>query len=330
MRIRLDLSYDGTDFSGWAVQPGRRTVAGTLGDALAVLFRQPVRLVVAGRTDAGVHAEGQVAHVDVLLHGLLALAPRGQADRAPIGTTGPDPRSGPNLPLSGHFVPDGGLEAGCRGLLRRLSGLLPPDVRVRAATPAPDGFDARFSALRRHYAYRISTDPWGADPLLRRTVLAHRRDLDVSAMADAASRLTGLRDFAAYCRPREGATTIRDLQALTVRRERTFRDADGAGAADGLVVIEVTADAFCHSMVRSLVGALLAVGDGSTPADRPAALLDAAARTAAIRVAPAHALTLVAVDYPSDAELLSRASQTRAVRGPHQGSNPRATATHHP
>lgn len=278
LRLRLDISYQGTDFVGWAEQPGRRTVAGELQGALATLLRSPGRLVVAGRTDSGVHATGQVAHVDVDPTVLLGLTPR---DRGPAD-------------LAGALV----------GLVRRLAGLLPGDVRVRAATPAPDGFDARFSALRRHYRYRIGTADWGVEPADRPFVLAVRRDLDVDAMAAAGARLLGLHDFAAYCKPREGATTIRELQSLAVRR---------APLNPAEVVVEVTADAFCHSMVRSMVGALLAVGLGRDDIDGPRRRLAAADRTA-FPVAAAHGLTLVGVDYPAVGELSGRAERTRALR----------------
>ena len=278
VRLRLDISYDGTDFSGWAIQPGLRTVAGELTNALQMLLREPVRLVVAGRTDAGVHATGQVAHVDVSEEALRALAPR----RAPINADN--------------------LAAGRTGLLRRLAGVLPLDVRVRVVTVAPDGFDARFSALRRHYRYRIGTGEWGVEPADRRFVLARRRTLDTEAMSLAAAGLLGLRDFAAFCRPREGATTVRDLQALTVRQ------------VGDEVRIDVTADAFCHSMVRALVGSLMTVGELRVPIDRPAALQAAGKRSSEIHVAPAHGLTLLAVDYPRADELGLRAGVARARR----------------
>jgi len=281
VRLRLDISYDGTDFSGWAAQPDRRTVAGCLSQALAILFRFDVPLVVAGRTDAGVHAVGQVAHIDVPAAGLVALAPR-------VG-------SGESL------VQDDSLAGGRIGLLRRLAGLLPSDIRVRSVGHVPDGFDARFSALSRHYRYRIGTAAWGVEPLLRRDVLAHRRQLDVEAMSRAAAALIGLHDFAAFCKPREGATTIRELQGLTVRKDQE------------LVVLEVQADAFCHSMVRSLVGSLIAVGEHRVSIDGPAALLASGAR-AGVHIAPAHGLTLVAVDYPADADLAERAAATRSLR----------------
>ena len=284
MRLRLDISYDGTDFSGWAAQPERRTVAGTLTNALEVLFREPVPMVVAGRTDAGVHATGQVAHIDVPPDGLQALAPRLRAD------------AHDRPPAPDAFA------AGRNGLLRRLAGLLPPDVRVRRVSAAPPGFDARFSALRRHYRYRIGAAEWGADPLRRVDVFARRRPLDVAAMTQAAQGLIGLHDFAAFCKPRDGATTVRELQALTVTDQ------------EDVVVIEVTADAFCHSMVRSLVGSLIAVGEHQVPVGRPAQLLAAASRSSGVHIAPALGLTLVGVDYPPDAELADRALETRAVR----------------
>jgi tRNA pseudouridine38-40 synthase len=284
VRLRLSICYDGTDFSGWAVQPARRTVAGVLGDALTVLFRGPVPMVVAGRTDAGVHAAGQVAHIDVPLAGLAGLAPRD------LIRTGQDATA-----------------AGLTGLRRRLAGLLPPDVRVPAVEPAAIGFDARFAALRRHYRYRITCSDWGLPPLRRHDMLHWRRRLDAERMSAAAATLIGLHDFAAFCKPRDGATTIRDLQRLGV----TATDEPHGALA---VAIDVTADAFCHSMVRSLVGALIAVGEERFAVERPAELLAARARTAEIAVAPARGLTLVGVDYPPDGQLAARAEATRALR----------------
>ena len=309
VRLRLDISYEGTDFSGWAVQSARRTVAGVLTEALRMLLRQEPRLVVAGRTDAGVHATGQVAQVDVAVDRLMALIPRHLSKDD--GRNSSDALSGTNcvtqnpVPATGgdsRGLPGSGLLAACLGLERRLAGLLPLDVRVRSARPAAPGFDARFSAVSRGYAYRIGTADWGVEPAERRFVLALRRPLDIDAMAKAAAALIGLHDFAAYCKPREGATTIRDLQRLDVRQ---------IGAE---VTVDVTADAFCHSMVRSLVGALIGVGQHRGDPDAPAALLAAGRRTADIHVAPAHGLTLVTVAYPADADLARRAEQTRALR----------------
>ncbi|WP_432494033.1 tRNA pseudouridine synthase A [Kineococcus gypseus] len=278
VRLRLDLAYDGTGFAGWAEQPGLRTVQGELTAALARVLRlEPAaRLTVAGRTDAGVHATGQVAHVDV---------PRTAWEAVP-GRSGSAPGT---------------------ALVRRLAGALPPDVRVHRAAAAPEGFDARFSALRRRYAYRVSDDPAGAPPLLRGHVLHHRRPLDAAAMDAAAGALVGLHDFAAYCRPREGATTVRTLLAYSWRRE-------SAGPHAGLLVADVRADAFCHSMVRALVGAVLAVGDGRRDAGWPARVLLGAVRDPGAAVVAAHGLCLEEVAYPPDADLAARAREARAVR----------------
>jgi tRNA pseudouridine38-40 synthase len=285
VRLRLDIAYDGTDFAGWAVQGGEhRTVAGVLDEALSTVFRTPVRLFGAGRTDTGVHATGQVAHVDVPADALVHAKPRIQRSAA----------AGPNVAARAApvFLP----------LVRRLARFLPDDVRVREIIRAPAGFDARFSALRRHYVYRLSTAPYGVEPQLSRYVTAWPRPLDVDAMAAAAKGLVGLRDFAAFCRQRAGATTIRDLQ-------RFDWDRDG-----DLVTAHVSADAFCWSMVRSLVGALLAVGDGRRSAEWCASLLTETRRSSAFAAAPARGLTLVGVDYPPDDELAARIVVTRDVR----------------
>ncbi|MEU6640986.1 tRNA pseudouridine(38-40) synthase TruA [Saccharomonospora sp. NPDC046836] len=271
------MAYDGTDFSGWARQPERRTVQGVLEDALT---KQPPgvalarSVVVAGRTDAGVHAADQVVHVDV-----VPLA-RDTATR---------------LPVDAHGIPD------LDRMRHRWNRFLPPDVRVLGARIAPDGFDARFSAIRRHYRYQVSDAPWGVDPLRRRDTLAWGRPLSVDAMNEASRALLGLHDFAAFCKQREGATTIRELQQLVWRRVGEYE-----------VQVEVSADAFCHSMVRSLVGALLLVGDGRRGTAWPGEVLESQVRDSA--VAPAHGLTLVRIDYPPDAELAARAAQTRNLR----------------
>ncbi|MCW2607666.1 MAG: tRNA pseudouridine synthase [Frankiales bacterium] len=261
--MRLDLAYDGTAFAGWAAQRDLRTVQGALEDALTTLLRAPSpRLTVAGRTDAGVHARGQVAHVD--------LPPDAADDRL---------------------------------LLRRLNGLAPDDVRVRAAAPAPPGFDARFSAVSRTYRYRVADGAALVDPLRRHEVLAWARPLDLEAMRAAAAGLLGLHDFAAYCRRREGATTVRTLLACDWERD-----------AEGLLVLTVRADAFCHSMVRSLVGAMLTVGEGRRAPDWPPSLLALGCRASEVAVAAPHGLVLEAVGYPPDDELLERQAVTRNVR----------------
>jgi len=264
VRVRLDLAYDGTAFAGWAVQPGQRTVQGEVQSALAAILRlDSVALTVAGRTDSGVHATGQVAHLDV------------PADRwADLSDS----------------------------VLRRLAGVLPADVRVRSARVVPAAFDARFGALWRRYEYRISDAATGVDPLRRAFVLDHRRTLDAGAMHAAATQLVGLNDYVAFCKRRDEATTKREVQTFTVTRESDE------------IVVRIQADAFCHSMVRSLVGALLAVGEGRRPVDWPATLLNATERANDVAVAPPHGLTLVEVAYPPDDELTARTAQTRARR----------------
>jgi tRNA pseudouridine38-40 synthase len=266
VRVRVDLAYDGTDFSGWAAQPGRRTVEGELSLGLGRVLRlgEPVSLTVAGRTDAGVHARGQVVHADVPADAWLAHA---------------------------------------EVALRRLGRALPGDIRVRAIAPAPEGFDARFSALWRRYSYRICDDPASADPLRRRDTLWQPYPLDLPAMNEAAVLLLGEHDFAAFCRKREGATTVRALRRLEWERD-----------GDGIVVGTVVADAFCHNMVRSLVGSLLPVGEGSRPPSWPASVLAAAVRDPAVRVVPPHGLCLEEVRYPEPSQLAARATETRRVR----------------
>ncbi|MGE3661907.1 MAG: tRNA pseudouridine(38-40) synthase TruA [Pseudonocardia sp.] len=197
------------------------------------------------------------------------------------------------------------------GLVRRLARLLPEDVRVRAVAVVPDVFDARFCALRRHYRYRIATGPSGADPLRARDTVAWPHAADVARMHAASQDLIGEHDFAAYCRHREGATTVRELQRFGWTRE------------GDLLVAELSADAFCHSMVRSLVGALLDVGRGRRPPGWPAALLTRTSRASEVPVAPAKGLTLVGVDYPPDDELAARAAVTRRVRVELRQSAPR-------
>ena len=266
-RVRLDVSYDGADFSGWAVQPGRRTVAGVIVDALAVLVGEPVAITVAGRTDAGVHATGQVAHGD---------------------------------------LPAAAWEQLAGSLVRRLGALVPPDARVRAAYAVPADFDARFSATFRRYEYRVSDAPWGVEPLRRHDTIAHPRPLDVDLLNAAAAGLVGEHDFAAFCKRKDHATTVRAINRLAWRRD-----------PDGVLVATVQADAFCQAMVRSLVGAMLVAGDGRRPADWPAGLLSRRERASEITVAPAHGLTLVEVGYPEDpAEYARRADATRRLRGP--------------
>ncbi len=273
MRLRLDLGYDGADFHGWATQPGLRTVQGTLEGALAQVLRLPsVQVTCAGRTDTGVHARGQVVHLDLDPTALAAAA--GRSDAAPA-----------------------------EALLRRLNGILPVDVRVHRVGEAPEGFDARFSAVWRRYAYRIADTAAAVDPLARGWVLAWPRALDLDAMNRAAAGLVGEHDFAAFCKKREGATTIRTLLDLAWRRDER-----------GLAVATVRADAFCHHMVRALVGAMVAVGEGRQDPGWPREVLLTGVRDPAVTVVQAHGLTLEEVGYPPDADLAAQARTARVTR----------------
>ncbi|MFJ4850619.1 tRNA pseudouridine(38-40) synthase TruA [Streptomyces sp. NPDC088733] len=266
VRVRLDLAYDGAEFSGWAKQRSRRTVQGELESALQTVLRlpDPVELTVAGRTDAGVHARGQVAHVD---------------------------------------LPEEAWAAEGDKLLRRLAGRLPWDVRVWKVSRAPAGFNARFSAIWRRYAYRVGDHQGGVDPLLRGHVLWHDRPVDVDLMNEAARKLLGEHDFAAYCKKREGATTIRTLLELHWERDPS-----------GVAVATVRADAFCHNMVRALVGAMLLVGDGHRPEGFPGEVLAGRVRHSAVNVVRPHGLTLEEVGYPADELLAARNLEARNLR----------------
>jgi len=283
VRIRLDIAYDGTHFRGWARQPGLRTVQETLETALARVVGGSPRLVVAGRTDAGVHASDQVAHVDLdetqsarmlARHARPSAAPQTAEDRA-------------------------------HALAARITGVLGAysDVAVTGSRLAPEGFDARFSAVWRRYQYRIADTVTGYDPLERNRTTTVRAALDETAMDAAARALIGLHDFAAYCKPREEATTIRTLLEFDWHRDTA-----------GVLVANVKADAFCHSMVRALVGACVAVGEGRLDIDDVVDIRDAQERVPEVKVLAARGLTLSEVGYPADELLAQRAEQTRARR----------------
>ena len=268
-RFRINLAYDGTDFFGWAKQPNLRTVQGTLLEALEQIFGKSdddFGMRVAGRTDAGVHAGYQVCHID------LDQAQLARLGRTPFGA-------------------------------KRLNGLLPEDVSVSLVEPAPEGFDARFSATGRLYHYGIADANCKPDPKQARYVLSYPKALDERAMAEAASQLTGLRDFGAFCKPREGATTIRELRKLDVEREE-----------DGRIVITFGADAFCHNMVRSIVGALIAVGEGRVSIQQLVAIQQEAVRTSKFKVVDPRGLSLDGVDYPAEHLLAAQAEKARNMR----------------
>ena len=260
-RLRIDLSYDGTNFSGWAIQPDRRTVQQCIEEAIRTVAQAKAETIVAGRTDAGVHATGQVIHVDV-------------------------PES---LELD--------------DLAYKLNRILDEDIRINQIQIAPTAFHARFSALRRYYEYRILDENKVVPPLARFNTTSWYRPLDVDQMNRASALLLGTHDFAAFCKFREGTTTIRTLESYQWRRDH-----------DGYLVGDVVADAFCYSMVRNLVGAIVCVADGRKEADWISTLLENKERVSDSLVFPARGLSLYKVDYPDSAELLERAAKTVARR----------------
>jgi tRNA pseudouridine38-40 synthase len=259
--LRIDLAYDGTNFHGWGKQPDRRSVQEEVEKAIAKISQSKVDSIVAGRTDAGVHAIGQVIHVD--------------------------------LPESIQLEELG----------YKLNRILDTDVRVMDVSVAPPAFHARFSALRRHYTYKILDSNKVISPLHRFDVASWYRPLDIDAMNTASALLLGDHDFAAYCKFREGATTIRQLQKF-----------DWVRNSEGYLIGDVVADAFCYSMVRNLVGAVVCVADGRFGPDWIAQTLANKVRVSDSLVFPACGLTLRQVDYPSDSELLERAAKTVARR----------------
>jgi tRNA pseudouridine38-40 synthase len=269
VRWRLDLGYDGTNFSGWATQPGRRTVQGELESWIRRILRldEPVQLVCAGRTDAGVHARGQVAHVD----------------------------------LGSMLIIDGA------ALSQRLNKVLGGDCVVRRITAAPPGFDARFAAIWRRYVYRLSDGGVPPDPLYRSQIAQLNAEVDLDRLNEEAAPLVGLRDFGAFCRRRDGASTIRTLLELAARRVPS-------GPMAGVMECTVRADAFCHAMVRTLIGALVAVATGQRDHEWLAAITERGVRDSSITVMPATGLTLEEVGYPADHELAARVLEARALR----------------
>ncbi|WP_441327438.1 tRNA pseudouridine(38-40) synthase TruA [Kocuria sp.] len=288
VRIRVDLSYDGGPFDGWARQPGRETVQGSVEAALSMLIRREVRTVVAGRTDAGVHARGQVLHFDVT-----------QQEWLQIGGGRPE---SPDKVLERRLA---GVLARVLGADRRQRGLaeVPGAIVVRHVNRAADGFDARFSAVARRYTYRIHDGAGGHDPLTRNSSWWIREELDVDVMRAAAAAIPGLHDFLSFCKPRAGATTVREVRDINVQR-----------TAEGVIEVQIEADAFCHNMVRSLVGATVRVGKGERPVEWMGERLAEKQRSSDMLLAPPQGLVLEQVLYPDDVELAARAEQTRARR----------------
>ncbi|MEY3129317.1 MAG: hypothetical protein RL405_637, partial [Actinomycetota bacterium] len=256
-RLRIDFGYDGTDFFGWSKQPELRTIQAAFLEALTLIFGESeidFSLRVAGRTDAGVHALHQVAHFDLT-----------ETQLARLGR---------------ETIDD---------IAYKLNRLLPSDIRVAAVGVAPAGFDARFSAINRRYRYRLADNLSFKNPLETRFTLDVAGQLDLDAMNEAGGHLLGLHDFASFCKPREGSTTIRELQEITVSR-----------VAGQVVEVEIQADAFCHNMVRSIVGALIAVGQGRATPAKIKQLLEQTNREGSYKVVSPHGLSLLKIGYPAD------------------------------
>ncbi|MBB4071421.1 tRNA pseudouridine synthase A [Canibacter oris] len=316
IRIRLDIAYDGTDFKGWATQPGLRTVQQEIETALSTVLRRPatnpVQLTVGGRTDAGVHARGQVAHCDITVPEFAALCK---------DTSTPANRA------------------------RRVNGVLQrqnaSDILIADITEVPAEFDARFGALWRRYEYRVAGPV--VDPLARRFTATAKRTPQLELLQQAAAELVGLRDFGAFCKAREGATTIRNLTEFSWRAEHDLDPRSGTAPDTGasteasagvsaiaavspVCVAHIQADAFCHSMVRALIGACVAVATGRITLQRLREIRDAAERSSEFTVMPAHGLSLEEIAYPAASELAARAAQTRARRDPAEAA-PEAAQT---
>jgi len=266
-RLRLDIAYDGTHFFGWATQPGHRTLQELIEEAISRISQTDVASIVAGRTDAGVHATGQVIHVDV-----------------------------PDVMFERELT--------YLDLRYKLNRILDDDVRIMKITDAPEGFHARFSALRRHYTYKILDNNEVIAPLSRHDVASWYRPLEAERMNEASRLLLGHHDFAAFCKFKVGGTTIRTLEKYEWHR-----------SDEGLLVADVVADAFCYSMVRNLVGAVVCVADGRQDPAWISQLLANKERVSDSLVFPARGLTLYQVDYPSNDQLLERAKITVSKRG---------------
>lgn len=315
MRLRIDVGYDGAGFFGWAVQPDRRTVQGDIESAIRRVLRvtpgdsdHPIRLVVAGRTDTGVHASHQVCHLDIDASIL---------DRA-----------------KGHMQ-----TSAIEALERRLQRIVPNDIAIRRVSEAPDGFDARFSALERTYVYRIADRMSEVDPRLRGCVLHIDDELDVDAMNRAAAMTVGLHDFGSFATPNPTGTTIRAVKRAhwqripvsglgvaggqTPWRQRSGQETDPDPTTQpyvvptlesGLLCFTIVADAFARNMVRSLVNACVQVGCGKRDCDWFRRKMEVPRREGSTGPIAPQGLTLEHVAYPPDDQLAARARSIRAVR----------------
>ena len=251
-RLRVDLTYEGTNFSGWAKQPNERTVQEEVEKALSMITQTKVATIVAGRTDAGVHAKHQVIHTD--------------------------------LPT----------QTDINNLAFRLNQILDADIRVLTAQWAPDNFHARFTAISRTYQYKIIDGGKVTAPLDRHDSTEWFRPLDIELMNSGSKLLLGVHDFFAFCKFREGGSTIKNL--LTFNWYRDEKD---------VVICEISADSFRYNMVRNLVGAAVCVGEGRFKPEWMFDTLKNKERIPDSYVFPAKGLTLISVQYPPVEQYLS-------------------------
>ncbi len=255
-RLRVDLTYDGTNFSGWAKQPNQRTIQEVFEKSLSTILRTPVATIVAGRTDAGVHANHQVLHTDI-----------------------PDKSQIDNLTF-------------------RLNQLLPEDIRVLSTTWAPPNFHARFTPISRTYQYKIIDGGQVTTPLNRSDSVEWFRKLDTNLMNLGSNLLLGEHDFFAYCRYREGGSTIKNLIKFEWRRDE-----------NSTVIGEIQANSFRYNMVRNLVGAAVCVGEGRFEPNWMRKVLDEKIRVSDSYVFPAKGLTLISISYPTEDQYLDSYNQ---------------------
>jgi tRNA pseudouridine38-40 synthase len=251
-RLRVDLTYDGTNFSGWAKQPNLRTVQEEIEKAITTFMRIPVATIVAGRTDAGVHAKHQVIHLD---------------------------------------LPE---DTNIENLVFRLNQILDKDVRILSAAWAEENFHARFTPISRTYQYKIIDAGKVTAPLNRYDSAEWFRPLDIELMNAGSKLLLGEHDFFAFCKFREGGSTVKNLMRFDWHRDQ-----------HGVVIGEVKADSFRYNMVRNLVGAAVCVGEGRFKPEWMLKTLQDKVRISDSYVFPAKGLTLISIEYPPADQYLS-------------------------
>ncbi|NBQ59835.1 MAG: tRNA pseudouridine(38-40) synthase TruA [Actinobacteria bacterium] len=255
-RLRVDLTYDGTNFSGWAKQPNQRTIQEEFEKALTTILRTPVTTIVAGRTDAGVHAKHQVLHSDI--------------------------------PIDSQID----------NLTFRLNQFLTDEIRVLRTAWAPVNFHARFTAQSRTYQYKIIDGGQVTAPLDRYDSVEWFRKLDINLMNLGSNLLLGEHDFFAYCKFREGGSTVKNLLKFEWHRDE-----------NSIVIGEIQANSFRYNMVRNLVGAAVCVGEGRFEPKWMKKVLDERLRVSDSYVFPAKGLTLISISYPEIDQYLDSYNQ---------------------